>query len=313
MIVRAAVERWSLREPFTIARGDKSEAVVVVAHVEDGGRVGRGECVPYARYGETVEGVVRAIEGGHATGAAASALDLAALDLDARRSGIPVWRRLGLAPPAPVPILYTIPLRDPRETERVAAREAGRPVLKLKLGRPADDLARVEAARRGAPDARLVVDANEGWDRATLERLAPPLAALGVELIEQPLPAAEDGALLGYDGPIPLCADESFRGEGALLERLGDRYQAVNVKLDKAGGLRPALACIERARALGLRVMVGCMVSTSLAIAPAVLAAQRAEWADLDGPLYLSADRAPALVFDARSRVHPADPALWGG
>ncbi len=305
------MERFALREPFTIARGAKTEAVVVVARLEDGGHVGRGECVPYARYGETVEGVVAAIEAGAVTGAAGCALETARLDLDAKRSGVPVWRALGLDPPAPVPILYTIPIRDPDETRRVASREASRPVLKLKCG-AADDLARVRAAREGAPDARLIVDANEGWDRATLDRLAEPLAALGVELIEQPLPAAADAALRGWDGPIPLCADESFRGDAALLDDLADRYQAVNVKLDKAGGLRPALACIDRARQLGLSVMVGTMVATSLAVAPAVLAAQRADWADLDGPLYLVTDRAPGLVFDDRSRVHPPEPGLWG-
>ncbi|MEZ4339525.1 MAG: dipeptide epimerase [Sandaracinaceae bacterium] len=305
------MERWPLREPFSIARGSKTEAVVVVVTLEADGHQGRGECVPYARYGETVEGVVEALASGTPTGAAAAALDLAQLDLEAKRTGIPVWRALGLAAPAPVPILYTIPIRDPEETERVAAREAHRPVLKLKCGAEGD-LARVLAARRGAPDARLIVDANEGWDLATLERLAPELAALGVELIEQPLPASDDAALEGWDGPIPLCADESFRGDADRIDALVGRYQAVNVKLDKAGGLRPALACVARARALGLKVMVGTMVATSLAVAPAVLAAQGADWADLDGPLYLVKDRSPGLAFDEASRVHPPPPELWG-
>ncbi|MBX3271722.1 MAG: dipeptide epimerase [Sandaracinaceae bacterium] len=312
MTLRVEVERWPLREPFTIARGAKTEAVVVVAHLARDGLAGRGECVPYARYGETVEGVVEALRSGApAEGAAASALELAHLELDARRAGVPVWAHLGLAAPRPVPILYTLPIRDPDETRRLAARAATWPVLKLKLGAP-DDLARVRAAREGAPAARFVVDANEGWDRATLDRLVPALDALGVELIEQPLPAADDAALRGYDGPIPLCADESFRGAPAHLDALADRYHAVNVKLDKAGGLRPALACIARARALELRVMVGTMVATSLAVAPAVLAAQDADWADLDGPLYLATDRARALHVDAEHRMHPPDPALWG-
>ena len=309
---RVAVERWPLREPFTIARGAKTEAVVVVVELSADGCVGRGEAVPYARYGEDPASVVAAIEsGGSLRGAAAAAVDAATIDLERARAGERAWEWLGLDAPAPVPILFTIPIRDPDTTRAMAAREHRRPILKLKLGGD-DDLARVRAARQGSPDARLIVDCNEGWDLATLERLAPPLAELGVELIEQPIPAADDAALDGWDGPIPLCADEGFVGDASGLDALVGRYAAVNVKLDKAGGLRPAIACLRRARALGLRVMVGSMVATSLAVAPAVLLAQSADWADLDAPLYLARDREPGLRFDDDSRVHPPPDGLWG-
>ncbi len=307
-----AVERWPLHAPFTIARGSKTEAVVVVVTLRGGGVSGRGEAVPYARYGETPASVVRALRsGGELEGAAAAALELARLDLAAKQTGRRAREVLGLPEPAPVPILYTIPLADLKRTRAVAEREAWRPVLKLKLGAD-DDLARVRAARLGAPSARLLVDVNEGWDLARLNELSPALAELGVELIEQPLPARADPQLRGYTGVVPLCADESFRGGADRLEELAEWYVAVNIKVDKAGGLRTALACAERARALGLEVMVGSMVATSLAVAPAVLLAQGADWADLDAPLYLSRDRDPALHFDERSHVHPAPPELWG-
>jgi L-alanine-DL-glutamate epimerase-like enolase superfamily enzyme len=311
LIEDVRLERFPLREPFTISRGAKSEALVVVVTLREAEHLGRGEAVPYARYGETPEGVIESIRaGGVLQGAAANAVDLARVELDARLAGRPVWEHLGLAPPAPVSILYTIPIQDPDSTREAASRRRTWPILKLKLGR-GDDLERVRAAREGAPDARFIVDANEGWNLAQLDAIAPALAELGVELIEQPVPAADDAALCDHEGPIPLCADESFRGDASHLDALTERYAAVNVKLDKAGGLRPALRCVERARALGLRVMVGSMVSTSLAVAPAVLLAQGADWADLDGPLYLARDRDPGLVYEG-SAVHPPRPSLWG-
>lgn len=318
----ARVERFDLSAPFTIARGSKTEAVVVRCEARVGDAVGRGEALPYARYGESPEAVREAVEaydgpldraallGRLPPGAARNAIDLALWDLEAKRSGEPAWRRAGLEAPRPLTILYTIPIRDPAATRALAAEHAHRPWLKLKLGRE-DDLARVEAARAGAPDARLMVDVNEGWDLERLAALAPALRGLGVELVEQPLPAGEDAALEGWGGPIPLCADESFHGGPEAMAGLAGRYAAVNLKLDKAGGLTCALACLEAARGAGLRVMVGSMVATSLAVAPAVLLAQRADWADLDAPLYLSRDREPGLRYEG-STVWPPEPALWG-
>ncbi len=328
MIPTARIERFALSSPFTIARGSKTEAVVVVCeladHRSDGAATGRGEALPYARYGETPEAVRAQIEGYRGpleraalidalpAGAARNAIDLALFDLEAKRAGEPAWRLAGLPPPAPLEVLYTLPIRTPDETRALAATHRARPWLKLKLGAGAEgDLARVRAARDGAPDARFVVDANEGWSIDDLARLAPALAALGVELIEQPLPSAEDAALVGYAGPVPLCADEAFHGGPAEVAGLVGRYTAINVKLDKAGGLTTAIACVAAARRAGLKVMVGSMVATSLAVAPAALLAAGADWADLDAPLYLAADRAPGLRFDG-SILHPPPPALWG-
>lgn len=320
-MLRVERERWPLREAFTIARGSKREAVVVVVHAARGDHVGRGEAVPYARYGEEPERVVRAIarmEGVASRsalaclppGAARNALDLALWDLEAKERGAPVWQLARLDPPRPCVTAHTIPLRDLGETRALARREAHRSLLKIKAG-GVDDLARVEAVREEAPAARLIVDANEGWTFETLTRLAPRLAALGVEVIEQPLPAGDDAALESWTSPVPLCADESFHGEPSALEALARRYQAVNVKLDKQGGLTTAIAAIERARQLGLDVMIGTMVATSLAVAPAVLLAARARWADLDAAIFVEPDREPRLRYEG-SLVHPPDPALWG-
>ena len=316
----AAIERWPLGEAFTIARGAKTEAVVVVVHASRGAHVGRGEAVPYARYGEDPASVVRAIEGvgdveSRASlplppGAARNAIDLALWDLEAKERGVPVWKLAGLDRPEPCVTAHTIPLRTLAETRALARREAHRALLKIKAGGE-DDLARIEAVREEAPDARLIVDANEGWDMATLEHIAPRLVSVGVELIEQPLPAAEDGALTGWESPVPLCADESFHGGPEGLETIARRYQAVNVKLDKQGGLTTAIAAISRARELGLDVMIGTMVATSLAVAPAVLLASQARWADLDAAIFLAPDRAPGLVYEG-SRVHPGSALLWG-
>ncbi|MGE0788521.1 MAG: N-acetyl-D-Glu racemase DgcA [Sandaracinaceae bacterium] len=321
-IADARIERFPLREPFVIARGAKTEAIVVTCTIADGDAIGRGEALPYPRYGERPEDVLAAIRGyagpldreGLARtlppGAARNAIDLGLWDLDAKRSGVRVHVLAGLPAPSVVPIAYTLTLRDPDATRELARAHARRPMLKLKLGGDGD-VERVRAAREGAPDARLIVDVNEGWDRAALDRNVEALSALGVELIEQPLPAGEDDALVGYDGPIPLCADESFVGGREQLAGLGARYRAVNVKLDKTGGLTEAIACVRAARDAGLDVMVGSMVASSLAVAPGVLLAQGARWADLDGPLYLAADRAPGLSFGVGT-VHPPEPALWG-
>jgi L-alanine-DL-glutamate epimerase-like enolase superfamily enzyme len=319
------VERWPIAGNFVISRGAKSEAVVVVVELSDGNHRGRGECVPYTRYGESVEDVVAAVETMAATvargldrgalqsampaGAARNALDCAFWDLLAKRAGQPVHELIGLAPPQPVVTAYTISLAAPDAMAQAAAEAADRALLKIKLG-GSDDDARIAAVRRAAPRAELIVDANEGW---TPENLAVNLAACaqaGVTLIEQPLPADRDAALAQMPHLVPICADESAH-ETASLAALRGKYDAVNIKLDKAGGLTEALIMAREAERLGLSLMVGCMVATSLAMAPAMLLAQRARVVDLDGPLLLARDRPYGLVYQG-SRVHPPTPALWG-
>jgi L-alanine-DL-glutamate epimerase-like enolase superfamily enzyme len=277
--------------------------------------------VPYARYGETVESVIEQIEsvdpGGSREalqralppGAARNALDCALWDIEAKRAGRPVWARAGLAAPGPELTAYTLSLEAPEAMRAQAALHAHRPLLKIKLGGEGD-LARLEAVRAGAPAARIIVDANEGWTAEVYAALAPELLRLGVGMVEQPLPAGEDAALAEMARPLPVCADESCH-DRASLPALAGRYDLVNIKLDKAGGLTEALALRDAARVAGLGVMVGCMVGTSLAMAPAVLVAQGAAVTDLDGPLLLARDRAPGLRYDERG-VHPAAPELWG-
>ncbi len=323
-------ESWPLAGSFTISRGTRTTAEPVVVQLSatgDDGRVvlGRGECVPYARYGETVAGVIAAIEGLRARigagldriglqdllppGAARNALDCAYWDLEAKRAGQPVWQLCGLPPLEAVTTAYTLSLDAPEAMGRAAAENAARPLLKLKLAGP-DDLARVEAVRANAPETRLIVDANEGWSLDDYEALAPKLAALGVVLIEQPLPAGQDAPLAGTQRPVPVCADESCHATDSLAEIAG-RYDAVNIKLDKTGGLTEALKLKQAAQAQGFQVMVGCMLATSLAMAPAVLVAQGASFVDLDGPLLLAGDRPGGLTYDG-STLHPPEPALWG-
>ncbi len=323
-------ESWPLAGSFTISRGTRTTAepvVVELAATGDDGRVvlGRGECVPYARYGETVAGVIAAIEGLRTRieigldriglqdllppGAARNALDCAYWDLEAKRAGQPVWQLCGLPPLEAVTTAYTLSLGAPEAMGRAAAENAARPLLKLKLAGP-DDLARVEAVRANAPETRLIVDANEGWSLDDYEALAPKLAALGVVLIEQPLPAGQDAPLAGTQRPVPVCADESCHATDSLAEIAG-RYDAVNIKLDKTGGLTEALKLKQAAQAQGFQVMVGCMVATSLAMAPAVLVAQGASFVDLDGPLLLAGDRPGGLTYEG-STLHPPVPALWG-
>jgi L-alanine-DL-glutamate epimerase-like enolase superfamily enzyme len=319
-------ETWPLARPFVIARGMKTAAEVVVAEIEEDGVVGRGECVPYARYGETVDGVAAAIQALAAPlaagmdrlalqqalppGAARNALDCALWDLEAKRAGVRAWDLAGLPPPSPLPVASTLSLDAPSAMAAAAADAVGggASLLKLKVGADAV-LERVGAVRAAAPEARLIVDANEGWSFALLERLAEPLQALGVEMIEQPLPAGADGVLAGFASAVVLCADESLHGERDL-ERM-DGYGMVNVKLDKTGGLTAALPLAAAARARGLAVMVGCMVSTSLAMAPATLLGEGAAIVDLDGPLWLARDREPALRYE-RGLVHPPEPEVWG-
>ncbi|SFG26975.1 N-acetyl-D-Glu racemase DgcA [Methylobacterium gossipiicola] len=325
-ILEAAIERFPIAGAFTIARGSRTEAVVVVATVRQAdGSIGRGECVPYARYGETVESVCEHIlEQGDAVadgatradlltlmtpGAARNALDCALFDLEAKRLGRPAWEIAGLEAPRAAVTAYTLSLGDPDGMEAAARKAAARPLLKVKLG-GAGDPERIAAVRRGAPEARLIVDANEAWRPETLEANLAACVAAGVELIEQPLPAGEDDLLATIARPIPICADESLH-DRAGLDALARRYDAINIKLDKAGGLTEAVMLAREARARGFSLMIGCMVGTSLAMAPAMLLASQADYVDLDGPLLLARDRDPALVF-AGSTVHPPTPDLWG-
>jgi L-alanine-DL-glutamate epimerase-like enolase superfamily enzyme len=317
-------ERWPIAGGFRIARGAKTEAEVVVVEFAATGARGRGECTPYARYGETVASVLAEIETARSAleagasrealqdllppGAARNALDCALWDLEAKRSGAPAWRMAGLAGLSPVTTLYTLSLAAPEAMAR-AAKASGRTLLKLKID-GARDAERVAAVRAAVPQARLVVDANEALDFARLRDLAPKLQALGVEVIEQPLPAAEDAVLEGYESPVMLCADESLHSL-ADLDACARRYGCLNVKLDKAGGLTEALALARAAKARGLALMAGCMVATSLSMAPAMLLAQDAEFVDLDGALLLARDREHGLVAQG-SVLQPPSPELWG-
>jgi L-alanine-DL-glutamate epimerase-like enolase superfamily enzyme len=320
-----AVESWPVAGRFAIARGSKTEAVVVVATLRDGEFVGRGECVPYARYRETVDGVADAIgamapaiAGGldrnalqraMPPGAARSAIDCALWDLEAKRSGRSAADLAGLPSLRPVTTAFTISLGTPDTMADAARAASARPLLKVKLGGKGDP-ERIAAVRAAAPQSRLIVDANEAWSVDDLEPNMDACRRGGVELVEQPLPADNDGMLTGMDWPIPVCADESLHTADDL-DRLVGRYNAVNIKLDKTGGLTEALVLTKTAEACGLTVMVGCMVGTSLAMAPAFLLAQRAAFVDLDGPLLLARDREPGLIYEG-SRVMPPAAALWG-
>ncbi len=320
-----SVERFPIAGEFTISRGSKREALVVVAAVSDGSHTGRGECVPYARYGESIEGTVAAIQSctgalaqgltraGLAAllpvGAARNALDCALWDLEAKRTGRRVAELLGLPPLHAVPTAFTLSLGTPQAMAAKAREASAHPLLKLKLGGEGDE-ERVSAVREAVPEARLIADANEAWQPRDIESLLAVAKAAGVELVEQPLPAGRDGLLAEIERIVPICADESVH-DRASLEALASRYDAVNIKLDKAGGLTEAFLVAERARALGLKIMVGSMVATSLSMAPALLLAQEAEWVDLDGPLLLARDRVPGLVYEA-GKVFPPAPELWG-
>ncbi len=325
MKLSVAVERWPIAGTFTIARGSKTEALVVVATLNDGTFQGRGECVPYARYNETVEGVAHALEAMQElvarginrqelqhlmpAGAARNALDCAFWDIEAKKAGIAVWEMAGLAPPKPLVTAYTLSLDTPSAMGAAAKKNAHRPLLKIKLGAEGDR-ERLAAIRAAAPDSALIIDANEGWTAQNLEENLTACKHAGVSLIEQPLPAANDDLLRTIVRPVPVCADESLHAI-ASLPGLAGKYDAINIKLDKAGGLTQALALRRAAEEAGLAIMVGCMLGTSLGMAPAVLLAQTASIVDLDGPLLLTQDRENGLVYDNQG-VHPPLPALWG-
>ena len=328
-----AAERWPIAGSFAISRGSKTEAVVVVAELGDGMARGRGECVPYPRYGESVESVMtqintmrsqlaagldrRALQTAMPPGAARNALDCAFWDLEAKRSGRPVHELAGLPAPHALTTAFTISLGPPAAMAAAAAKAVAKPatraLLKVKLGGSDEhggDAARIAAVRAAAPKATLIVDANEGWDERNLSRNLAACAAAGVVLVEQPLPDGRDQALAGLKRPIPVCADESAHDRASLAALVG-KYDAVNIKLDKAGGLTEALAMTVLAEQAGLAVMAGCMVATSLAMAPALLLAQSAQYVDLDGALLLARDRRDGLIY-RDSLVFPPAPALWG-
>ncbi|ESW61330.1 MAG: mandelate racemase [Rhodobacter sp. CACIA14H1] len=320
-MITATLDSFPLARAFTISRGSKTEARVVTATVTRGGVTGRGECVPYARYGETPESVLAqiatlpegitraALQEALPPGAARNAVDCALWDHAAKASGRRVWHLAGLPDPKPRLTAFTLSLDRPEAMREQAAANAHRPLLKIKLGTH-DDMPRLEAVRQGAPKSTLIIDANEGWTAEVYTDLAPHLLRLGVALVEQPLPAGEDGMLAEIPRPVPVCADESAH-DRASLAALRGRYDMVNLKLDKTGGLTEALVMAQDARAAGFSLMVGCMVGTSLAMAPAILPAQLAAFTDLDGPLLLARDRDHPLHYD-ETGVHPPEAALWG-
>ncbi|MBB4572856.1 N-acetyl-D-Glu racemase DgcA [Rhizobium lentis] len=310
---------------FIIARGAKTQAEVITCTLTDEGAEGHGECVPYRRYGETMESVLAQIEAARPLieagisrrdllsamppGAARNAVDCALWDLEAKQTGQSVASRLGIADPKPLTTAYTISLGEPEVMAAQAREHAGRTLLKVKVG-TGDDESRIRAVRAAAPEAAIILDANEGWPEAVLERHLNIAAEAGVTLVEQPLPAGRDALLAEIHRPLLVCADESVHHTGDLAS-LADRYDAINIKLDKSGGLTEALAMKTEAERIGFAIMIGCMVGTSLAMAPAVLLGQNADFVDLDGPLLLARDREPGLRYVA-SRVFPPESSLWG-
>ncbi len=323
--VSVHTESWRIRGVFRISRGARTKAEVVVVEVTDGDHTGRGECVPYPHYGETVAGVVAQVQGvadpvaagltreelleALLPGAARNALDCALWDLEAKQLGRRVWQLAEVPEPGPLTTAYTISLDEPQKMAQAARVQAHRPLLKIKLT-GADDLARLTAVRGAAPDSRIIADANEAWTPEVFGDLAPELAALGVEMVEQPFPASDDGGLAELEHPVAICADESCHTSRDVAA-VSDRYELVNVKLDKTGGLTEALRLVAAAQEAGVGVMVGCMIGTSLGVAPATLLGWAARYVDLDAPLLLAEDRPGGLEF-AGSVLQPPGPEFWG-
>ncbi len=324
MKIEAREEIWPLKQPFRIARGTRTEARVVVVIVSDGQYTGRGEGVPLARYGQSTDSVLAQIESMKTVptldrqqiqkllspGAARNALDCALWDLEAKASGKRVWELANIAIVHVVETSFTISLDTPAAMAAAARANANAPILKIKLGGDDLDLPRVEAVREAAPAARLLIDANESWSPSHYRENVPALNGLGVELIEQPFPANADEILENLDHPVPVCADESCHTSVDLL-RLSNRYEVLNVKLDKTGGLTEALLLSERARKAGFKLLIGCMVCTSLGIAPARLLASATDYVDLDGPLLLADDRHHRLAYE-NGRIGLPSRRLWG-
>ena len=325
MQVNLVDESWLIEGSFTISRGSRTHANVVVVELQQGEYIGRGECVPYARYDESIESVIAQLEAlkdkiaaGAArqeiqsllpAGAARNALDCAYWDLACKKSGQRIWQQLEVPQPKPLMTAFTLSLDTPERMKEAAIKNAHRPLLKLKLAGEGD-VERVAAAREGSPNARIIVDANEGWNEQQYLTMVPELVKLGVEMIEQPFPASDDAALAHLPRPITLCADESCHDSSSLKNIIG-RYDMINIKLDKTGGLTEAIALKEEAEKAGLQIMVGCMVATSLAMAPAFIVAQNVQIVDLDGPLLLAEDRQSGIQFD-ESLMNVYQAALWG-
>ena len=320
-MIQAKVEIFSLAHVFRISRGARTQAEVVTVTIEKDGVTGRGECVPYARYNETLESVIKQVESLPADidketlqdtlppGAARNAVDCALWDFECKKRDQRIWKIAGIQVPEQKITAYTLSLDEPKNMFKQAEKNSNRPLLKVKLGTP-NDMPRLEAVRKGAPNSEIIVDANEGWDAELYSQLAPELVRLGVKLVEQPLPADQDGDLIGLPRPLPICADESCHDRKSL-EKLIGKYDFVNIKLDKTGGLTEALQLKDKALEAGFKIMVGCMVGSSLAMAPATLIAQNATFVDLDGPLLLAHDRRHGLLYD-QSWVHPPVKDLWG-
>ena len=324
MILRE--EMWGIEGSFTISRGRRSVAEVVTIEIHQDDQRGRGECVPYRRYGETRESAVAEIEklrdaiedssltreslqGLLPPGAARNAVDCALWDIEAKLKGVPVWQLASLPEPRPVTTAFTISLGTPREMGNAARVNVHRPLLKIKLGGE-NDMARVRAVREAAPSSTIIVDANEAWTPVMVAEYGGELAKLGVKLVEQPLPAGSDGVLDGLGRAVPVCADESVHDSSTLVE-VARRYDFVNIKLDKTGGLTEAIRMITAAKQMGVGIMVGCMVGTSLGMAPAFFLGPLAAYVDLDGPLLLKEDREPGILYEG-STMQPPPPELWG-
>ncbi|MAI17374.1 MAG: dipeptide epimerase [Rhodobacteraceae bacterium TMED111] len=320
-MIQAKVEIFPLAQVFRISRGARTQAEVVTVIYEKDGIIGRGECVPYARYNETLESVTKQIEDlpdninketlqqTVPPGAARNAVDCALWDFECKKLDQRIWETANVQKPEKIITAYTLSLDEPENMFKQAEKNSNRPLLKIKLGTP-NDMPRLEAVRKGAPNSEIIVDANEGWDAEVYSQLAPQLVRLGVKLVEQPLPADKDDDLIGLPRPLPICADESCHDRKSL-EKLIGKYDFVNIKLDKTGGLTEALLLKNKALEAGFKIMVGCMVGSSLAMAPATLIAQNATFVDLDGPLLLAQDRQHGLLYD-ESWVHPPVKDLWG-
>ena len=320
-MIQAKVEIFPLAQIFRISRGARTQAEVVTVIYEKDGIFGRGECVPYARYNETLESVIKQIEDlpdsidketlqeNLPPGAARNAVDCALWDFECKKLDQRIWETANIQQPEKNITAYTLSLDEPENMFKQAEKNSNRPLLKIKLGTP-NDMPRLEAVRKGAPNSEIIVDANEGWNAEVYSQLAPQLVTLGVKLVEQPLPADEDDDLIGLPRPLPICADESCHDRKSL-EKLIGKYDFVNIKLDKTGGLTEALLLKNKALEAGFKIMVGCMVGSSLAMAPATLIAQNATFVDLDGPLLLAQDRQHGLLYD-ESWVHPPVKNLWG-
>tara|TARA_B100001248_G_scaffold54061_1_gene35579 strand:- start:199 stop:1161 length:963 start_codon:yes stop_codon:yes gene_type:complete len=320
-VIQAKIEIFPLAQVFRISRGARTQAEVVTVIYEKDGIIGRGECVPYARYNETLESVTKQIEDlpdnidketlqeTVPPGAARNAVDCALWDFECKKLDQRIWETANVQKPEKTITAYTLSLDEPENMFKQAEKNSNRPLLKIKLGTP-NDMPRLEAVRKGAPNSEIIVDANEGWDAEVYSQLAPQLVRLGVKLVEQPLPADKDDDLIGLPRPLPICADESCHDRKSL-EKLIGKYDFVNIKLDKTGGLTEALLLKNKALEAGFKIMVGCMVGSSLAMAPATLIAQNATFVDLDGPLLLAQDRQHGLLYD-ESWVHPPVKNLWG-